>query len=173
MMTLEKWLKLVILLIIFGIMLKCLSVLSESKKEDKPELKKEVKIEKGKCNDKCVSKNGTCTSGGCDKLLPVLDPKFNMREICKQSTLLEDHLFQEEKRCYDCICKHFLTIEGLAEEAITLDKEQKYPELNDLPKKIRAIEKNFIENKDKNHIQSAQELREIRKNYMQKCFEAF
>ena len=171
MMTLEKWLKLVILLILFGIMLKCLSVLSESETKIKNELGNK-KIQK--CNDKCVSKNNsTCTTGGCDKLLPVLDPKFNMREICKQSILLEDHLFQEEKRCYDCICKHFLTIEGLAEEAITLDKEQKYPELNGLPKQIRNIEKKFLENKDKNHIQSAQELREIRKKYMQQCFDAF
>ncbi len=171
MMTLEKWLKLVILLILFGIMLKCLSVLSESETKIKTEQENK---KKQKCNDKCVSKNNsTCTSNGCDKLLPVLDPKFNMREICKQSTLLEDHLFQEEKRCYDCICKHFLTIEGLAEEAITLDKEQKYPELNDLPKQIRTIEKKFLENKDKNHIQAAQELREIRKKYMQQCFDAF
>lgn len=167
MMPLEKWLKLVILLIIFGIMLKCLSVLSEK------EIKKDMKNKKNICNDKCVSKKGTCTTGGCDKLLPVLDPKFNMREICKQSILLEDHLFQEEKRCYDCICKHFLMIEGLAEEAITLDKELKYPELNDLPKKIRTIEKLFLENKDKNHTQAAQSLREIRKNYMYKCFDAF
>jgi hypothetical protein len=171
MMTLEKWLKLVILLILFGIMLKCLSVLSESETKIKTEQENK---KKQKCNDKCVSKNNsTCTSNGCDKLLPVLDPKFNMREICKQSILLEDHLFQEEKRCYDCICKHFLTIEGLAEEAITLDKEQKYPELNDLPKQIRTIEKKFLENKDKNHIQAAQELREIRKKYMQQCFDAF
>jgi hypothetical protein len=72
---------------------------------------------------KCIkneNSNGKCGAGGegcksCDSLLPVLDPRFNMREICKQSVLLEDHLFQKEKRCHDCICKHFLTIEALAE----------------------------------------------------------
>ena len=127
-----------------------------------------------------MSGSGKCGSDGegcksCDTLLPVLDPRFNMREICKQSVLLEDHLFQKEKRCNDCIIKHFLTIEGLAEEAITLDKEQKYTELVDLPQKIRVIEQNYLKNKDgpKQPAITAQELREISKGYMQKCFDAF
>ena len=71
-------------------------------------------------------KDGGCVSLSGKKLLPVLDPCFNMREICKQCILLEDHLFQTEKRCTDCIKKHFLTIEALGEEAITLDKENEY-----------------------------------------------
>lgn len=53
-------------------------------------------------------------------LLPVMRPAQNMREIVKQMILLEDHLFQQCKRCPDCIRKHFLTIEGLAEECGTL-----------------------------------------------------
>jgi hypothetical protein len=126
------------------------------------------------CNDKCSTKS-TDGCKSCSSLLPVLEPRFNMREICKQSILLEDHLFQKEKRCHDCICKHFLTIEGLAEEAITLDKEHKHPDLIDLPQKIRVIEKNYIKNHTdpKQPAITGQELREIRKGYMQQCFDAF
>jgi hypothetical protein len=100
---------------------------------------------------------------------------YNMREICKQSILLEDHLFQKEKRCHDCICKHFLTIEALAEEAITLDKDQKHPEINILPTKVRVITKKYIDNhtNDNQPPLTAQELREIRKSLMQKCFKYF
>jgi hypothetical protein len=49
-----------------------------------------------------------------------MNPNQNMRDILKQVALLEDHLFHESKRCPDCIRKHFLTIEGLAEECGTL-----------------------------------------------------
>lgn len=54
------------------------------------------------------------------ELLPIMDPRFNLREVCKQLTLLEDHLNQPRKRCPDCIRKHFLTIEALLEEAVSL-----------------------------------------------------
>lgn len=113
----------------------------------------------------CITKSGT-------RLLPVLDPCFNMREICKQCVLLEDHLFQTEKRCEDCIRKHFLTIEGLAEEAITLDKENKYKFSKlELPEKIRKLEKEFVQSKDPEEI--AQQLRQIRKPLMNKYFDSF
>jgi len=54
--------------------------------------------------------------------LTLTDPAFNLREFTKQLLLLEDHLVQPTKRCYDCIRKHFLTAEALAEEATALDK---------------------------------------------------
>ncbi len=63
------------------------------------------------------------------KLLPIMDPIFNLREISKQLILLEDHLFHIRKRCSDCIKKHFLTAEALSEEAITLDIDCKYNEI--------------------------------------------
>lgn len=52
--------------------------------------------------------------------MPVMAPSFNMREIAKQLAMLEDHLNHASKRCRDCVAKHFLTIEGLAEECATL-----------------------------------------------------
>ncbi len=192
-MGIEKWLKLLLiiifLIVIIQVIIQVIRLYNNNNNNNNN--KKSVDVVSSssqQCNDnKCIKDktvdvdgSGKCGSGGdgcksCDSLLPVLDPRFNMREICKQSVLLEDHLFQKEKRCHDCIIKHFLTIEGLAEEAITLDKEQKYPELVDLPQKIRVIEKNYIKNQNdsKQPAITAQELREIRKGYMQKCFDAF
>ena len=125
------------------------------------------------------SESGTGESGcsSCSlpgsgaKLLPVMDPMYNMREICKQSVLLEDHLFQKKKRCRDCCIKHKLTIEALAEEAITLDKDGKCRDLYDLPDKIRSLQKDFISNRDPNEI--AHEYRKVRKSLMQRCFHNF
>lgn len=51
----------------------------------------------------------------------MTDPLFNLRELCKQLLLLEDHLAHQNRRCSDCIRKHLLTCEALAEEAVTLD----------------------------------------------------
>lgn len=55
------------------------------------------------------------------RLLPVMDPRFNAREIIKQLCALEDHLNSSEKQCMDCIRKHFTTIEVFAEEAASLE----------------------------------------------------
>ncbi len=197
-MVIEKWLKLILLLVIFAMILFLFSCPRNGKEmqlatnETKPnntksvdgkevgkevgkEMSKEMKEKMSKCMSCNSTKSGSnrCKSDG--PLLPVMDPRFNMREMCKQSVLLEDHLFQKEKRCHDCIIKHFLTIEGLAEEAITLDKDHKYPELNDIPPKVRKIAKKYIDNyKDpKQPPIIAQELRELRKNMMQDCFDAF
>lgn len=93
---------------------------------------------------------------------PVMDPLHNCREIVKQCILLEDHLNQDGKRCRDCINKHFLTIEALGEEAVSIDKDRQYLFLTqDIPKRTRMLHKRVLQNSDKRQI--AQELRVIRK----------
>jgi len=62
-------------------------------------------------------KKGSCDIKSCGALDPVSDPKYNMQQIVKQSILLEEHLTNKNKRCRDCITKHFQHIIGLAEEA--------------------------------------------------------
>jgi len=105
------------------------------------------------------------------KLLPVLDTKFNLREICKQCILLEDHLSNEEKRCTDCCIKHFLALEALGEEAITLDKNQEHVDItSSIPSNIREIQKIWFVNPDKNSLYASQELRKIRKKIMEDSF---
>jgi hypothetical protein len=104
------------------------------------------------------------------KLLPVLEPEFNLREICKQCILLEDHLSHVEKQCKDCIVKHFLALEGLSEEAVTLDNTNKNPcNIKNLAQKIRNLQKFWYENPEKTH-QCSQQLRLIRKSMMEECF---
>ena len=107
-----------------------------------------------------------------NKLLPIMDPMYNVREITKQMLLLEDHLCQKRKRCMDCIRKHFLTIEGLSEEACSLDKEGKYYNtLSELPDMIRKIEKTLLNGKPKEQI--AQDIRNIRKPLVKLSFDKF
>lgn len=74
-----------------------------------------------------------CDIHGCSALDPVSDPIYNMQQIVKQSILLEEHLSNKNKRCRDCITKHFLHIIGLAEEAqmLATNKADKYPLLNE------------------------------------------
>lgn len=105
-------------------------------------------------------------------LLPVMDPRFNLREICKQCVLLEDHLTHEEKRCTDCCTKHFLTIEALAEEALTLDSEHILSsDVQLLPAKIRALEREWLDNPSPETCTDiSQKLRKIRKTYQQNSF---
>jgi len=63
---------------------------------------------------------GTCDASTCGATDPVSDPDYNMREIAKQSILLEEHLSVDAKFCRDCVTKHFLHIIGLANEAVML-----------------------------------------------------
>lgn len=105
------------------------------------------------------------------QLLPVLDANFNMREICKQCILLEDHLSHVEKRCPDCCIKHFLALEALSEEAIQLDKDQKLDKnIKNLPTRIREIQKKWYQNPSYNATQCSQDLRKIRKLLMENSF---
>jgi len=117
----------------------------------------------GKCGEKCSEGKN---------LLPIMDPMYNMREFCKQSILLEDHLTHPRKQCQDCCRKHALTLEALAEEACTLDKEGKYQDvLLPLAEKCRTIQKRF--NSGESPQQIAQEYRQIRKKLMPMCYDKF
>ena len=61
---------------------------------------------------------GTCKS--CSAIDPVLDPAYNLKNVAMQSVLLEEHLCDAKKRCPSCICKHFLHMIGLSQEAVSL-----------------------------------------------------
>ena len=60
------------------------------------------------------------------KLYPIMETRFNIREIAKQMILLEQHLANPKLRCPDCILKHSYTIEGLIDESVCLDRKMKY-----------------------------------------------
>lgn len=102
-------------------------------------------------------------------LLPIMDPAFNVREMCKQLALLEDHLFHPRKRCPDCIIKHLLTVEALAEEAITLDRNRDHEALlAGIPEKVREFFRAVQAGQDSNTI--AQMARQLRKTMMPLAF---
>jgi hypothetical protein len=107
------------------------------------------------------------------KLLPIFDPPFNFRECAKQMVLLEEHLTNPQKRCFDCIRKHFLTIEGLAEEADTLccEKWKQYRgKGGELAEKVRGLAMQFVQNKCPQEV--SQGLRAIRKPLVKEFFTA-
>ena len=95
--------------------------------------------------------SGSCSST-CDSIDPVSDPRYNMQQIIKQSILLEEHLTNKNKRCRDCITKHFLHIIGLAEEAqmLATNKIDKYPLINQSVILYNELFKIWIKNKNLN-----------------------
>lgn len=97
-----------------------------------------------------------------ENMMPVFDYKHNLREIAKQIILLEDHIAHPEKRCNDCITKHFLSIEALAEEAVTLCKEES-EYLTHLPERIRVIQQLYLNGELKETLDN---LRGLRKEFM-------
>ena len=106
------------------------------------------------------------------KLKPALNTAlFNIREITKQMLLLEDHLTGgKEKFCVDCIRKHFLMMEALAEEASTMDSHSEWaPIASNLSRQTRKWQIAFIEGKKPTHISQA--IRKRRKDLVEKVFD--
>ena len=102
--------------------------------------------------------------------MSLMDPKHNLREIAKQLILLEDHMAHKPKRCIDCITKHYLMVEGLLEEAVTLDKDgEHHAEIREITEAIKpaimqiidAIKHNKIN--DKLYMEACQTTRSVRK----------
>lgn len=103
-----------------------------------------------------------CSVQRDNERLSISSPEFNIREITKQILLLEDHLFDVSKRCQDCIRKHTLMIEALAEEAITLNPKSRWVfDCHYLAERTRNWMSRIIDGEDMYNI--AQEMRHIRK----------
>jgi hypothetical protein len=102
------------------------------------------KMENTISGDKCTTT--------CDSLDPVSDPRYNMQQIIKQSILLEEHLTNKNKRCRDCITKHFLHIIGLSEEAqmLATNKIDDYPMVNESVNLYNELFKIWVKNKNLN-----------------------
>lgn len=102
--------------------------------------------------------------------MKLLDPKHNLREVSKQLVLLEDHLVQKNKRCSDCISKHYLMTEALLEEAIALDIDGKmHDEIRKVLQDIKPPMMNLISKikngvvTDELYTETSQQLRSVRK----------
>lgn len=108
------------------------------------------------------------------KLSPVMNPKFNLRQVLNNMLLLEEHLQDRGKRCKDCCKKHTILIDALLSECLDIDREMECLELvNYLLKVFRPLEKKIIlslgdiDNNAK-FMELAQELRMLRKILMQR-----
>lgn len=110
---------------------------------------------------------GTSSHQTCGAIDPVSDPVYNVKEIIKQSLLLEDHLIEKNKRCMDCIVKHFMYLNSYAEEALSLagTSASKYPMLQDLPTFYNGLFDHWLANKDDtdSYLEAAERLRAKRK----------
>ena len=89
--------------------------------------------------------------------------KYTNEELEKQMNLLEIHLKQasstDEAFCSDCIRKHLLTIEGLAEEGMGFsDNPQKYSEI------VNVIKEMKTKDPRKEGVEMAKKIRSIRKS---------
>jgi hypothetical protein len=72
-------------------------------------------------DEKCIHVgNGVIESNEKIPLKKVMHPCQNLHDVVIQMILLESHLYDPERRCLDCINKHFLTICGLLEESHSL-----------------------------------------------------
>ena len=126
--------------------------------------KKPFELSKAKTSSKC-------SPISCKNIDDVSDPKYNMQQIVKQSILLEEHLANKNKRCRDCITKHFLHIIGLAEEAqmLATNKIDKYPLINECVELYNRIFQKWMKNyeidqtNNDNFCTCGDELRTMRK----------
>lgn len=132
-----------------------------------------VSQNKADTKEKFVCDMETCGSG---EIANLMDPCFNLREVAKQCILLEDHMFQKDRRCRDCISKHCLTIEGFLEEAVTLDKNYEYTttlqemigDFKSISSEIYQLVKADAEMSNDQWARVAQKLRQFRKPVCQK-----
>ena len=99
----------------------------------------------------------------------LLDPLGNLRQVCQQLTLLEDHLNIPSKRCPDCVMKHFLRIEALLVEALDLnpDPETAFRVWEGL-RFVRALAGAWTDGESPTKVAAG--LRELRKAWMPVCF---
>ena len=98
-----------------------------------------------------ASASGSCSATSCGAIDPVNDPDYNMREVIKNTVLIEQHLSEPNKYCRQCIVKHFLISIALLEEAEWMAgaKRDSFPMLGDsLPFYRGAFDEWFAHTED-------------------------
>ena len=123
-----------------------------------------------KSNGVQKASGSSCSMHTCGALDPVSEPTYNMKELIKQSALLEDHLADERKYCIDCVEKHFMSMMGYAQEALTLagDDLERYPYMKESLGVYNALYEKWHAHKGDEHVRREvlASLREWRKKLM-------
>ena len=96
-------------------------------------------------------------------------------QIIGRLLMIEDKLFQTQKRCSDCIKEEILTIEGIVDSFIDNDHHKDvrhfYPVIFKIPDKLRTIQKNIIKcNNQKGFCKISQDVRTLRKDLAKKYY---
>ena len=112
----------------------------------------------------------------CYDCFYVSEARYNMEQIAKNLILLQDHLTKEG--CADCILKHILTIEALAEEALTLNGYKEWIDLiedtlnltAELKEKVVAFLKEGVNLKSGEGFELAQKVRSLRKKIVKRLY---
>lgn len=113
---------------------------------------------------------GTCTKDFCGAIDDVTNPAYNMKNVIKQSILLEEHLAEDRKYCKQCCAKHILHASSLAEEALMMagSDEAKYPLMKESIDFYENVYKVWSENRDNDKVRKhlCSKLRDWRKKLM-------
>jgi hypothetical protein len=93
---------------------------------------------------------GQKCSATCGALDPVNEPDYNMREVIKNTLLIEDHLANKNKYCKECLVKHYLLSISYLEEAVWMacDHCKDYPKLEESEKFFKDIFEKWHKNMD-------------------------
>ncbi len=106
-----------------------------------------------------------------EPMMSIFEPSHNGREIAKQLVLLEDHIITPPRHCPDCIRKHLLTAEALAEEAVGLARQQQDRRyFQGIAREVRDLSRGYVAKADRGELQQA--AREIRKRLSKHSFDA-
>jgi hypothetical protein len=112
------------------------------------------------CNAQFKEWNKNLNIKGSHNPFDLMDPLFNIREMIKEMVLLEDHLNLPNQNCSDCINKHLIKCEALAEEAVSLDGGQT-AFINNMPTIVREWNAAWLSNIELTII--AMYIRKVRK----------
>lgn len=113
-----------------------------------------TRFRKFKYSTKEIKNNGQCSKDTCGAIDDVNDPAYNMKNIVKQSILLEEHIAEKNKYCLSCIVKHFQHIVGLSEEAVWMAGKdlQNYPYLDDSMEFYQSLFELWVNNKEDDKV---------------------
>lgn len=118
--------------------------------------------------------SGQCTAETCGAIDPVNEPDYNMKQVIKNTLLIEDHLADKKKYCKSCLVKHFLLNDGYLDEAVWMagNKVKQYPMLVDSVSLNKTLFKKWHSNMDNEDVclEILTTLREWRRDLVEKYY---
>jgi len=126
---------------------------------------------KGGLLNSCNNKNNSNTE--CQINVDT-DPVDNIKNVVKQSLLLEEHIVEKKNVCHECIITHFLHSIALLEEAVKIANKnvRKYPRLEETYNLYKELFEEWSKNKQNpESLQNISEkLRDNRKKLMEQYY---